>query len=82
VAIRGIQISSLVETIAKGHSFLSFDVSLSGHLISTICVRHHRGRILWCHASLYGFEDFDPSDRQVMEDQIRDCLPGGPDESK
>lgn len=71
VAIQGIQISSLVETIIKGQSFLSFDVSLSGHLISTIRVRHQSGIFVWSEARAYGFEDFDRSDYQAIEQQIR-----------
>jgi hypothetical protein len=63
----------MIETITKGQSFVSFDVSLSGHVISTISARHQGGHILWCHASIHGFDDFDPSDRNMMEKKIRDC---------
>lgn len=75
VELKGLEISNLVETVTRDCKFLSFDVSLSGHLISTITVRHQGGSIVWSQASIYGFEDFDSDDRQVMERKIRKRWP-------
>lgn len=71
MAIRNLQISSMVETIAQGQRFISFDVSLSGHLIATISARHEHGRLIWSQASMHGFEDFDHLDREAIEEQLR-----------
>lgn len=64
------QVSGLTESIDKGHAFLTFDVCLSGHLISTISVPHVNGRILWSQASIYGFDDFSSADHHIMEQMI------------
>lgn len=71
MALRNLQISRVVETTAEGQRFLSFDVSLSGHLISTISVRHENGRLIWSQSTVQGFEDFDEGDREVIEQQLR-----------
>lgn len=75
VKLKGLEISNLVETVTKDCKFLSFDVSLSGHLISTVIVRHHGGSIVWSQASIHGFEDFDAEDRHAMERKIRERWP-------
>jgi hypothetical protein len=74
VTIQGMQISGLTESIDKGHAFLTFDVCVSGHLISTVSVPHLGGRILWSQASIYGFDDFNSTDHRVIEQMIRACL--------
>lgn len=71
MAIGNLQISCMVETSARGQRFISFDVSLSGHLISTISVRYEKGQMIWSHASVHGFEDFDQDDREAIERQLR-----------
>lgn len=71
MALRNLQISRVVETTAEGHRFLSFDVSLSGHLISTISVPHENGRLVWSQSTVQGFEDFDQGDREAIEQQLR-----------
>lgn len=71
MALRNLQISQVEETIVEGHRFLSFDVSLSGHLISTISLPDEQGQLMWSQSTVNGFEDFDQDDREAIEQQLR-----------
>lgn len=70
MAMRNLEISRLIETTTRQLRFITFDVSVSGHIIATISGRYEHGRILWSEASIHGFQDFDASDREAIEKKI------------
>jgi hypothetical protein len=65
-----IEIANLAQTEIRGLSFVSFDVAMSGHVISTIDAPLLSGRILWSHAAIHGFGDFEPRERTLLEAEI------------
>ena len=65
-----IEIANLAQTEIRGLSFVSFDVAMSGHVISTIDAPLLSGRILWSHAAIHGFGDFDNRERTMLEAEI------------
>lgn len=67
---RRIQISNIAESEVKGHRFVSFDVAVSGHLISTVGAPLLQGRIVWSHAAIHGFCDFDPGEKVLLEAEV------------
>jgi hypothetical protein len=73
-----IDIANLTETAIRGHRFISFDVAMNGHLISTIDAPLLSGRILWSQAAFHGFGDFDPRDQNLIEDQVGSALSPAP----
>jgi hypothetical protein len=71
-------ISNLAETVIRGHRFVSFDVAMNGHLISTIDAPLLSGRILWSQAAIHGFGDFDLRDQHLIEHQVGNALAPAP----
>lgn len=71
-------ISNLAETVIRGHRFVCFDVAMNGHLISTIDAPLLSGRIVWSHAAIHGFGDFDPTDQDFIEQQVGIVLSPAP----
>ena len=67
-------IANLAETAIRGHRFVSFDVAMNGHLISTIDAPLLSGRILWSHAAIHGFGDFDLAEQHLLEHQVGSAL--------
>ena len=68
------RISNLAEMAVHGHRFVSFDVAMNGHVISTIDAPLLSGRILWSHAAIHGFGDFDPGEQHLIESQVGTAL--------
>jgi hypothetical protein len=73
-----IDIANLTESAIRGHRFVCFDVAMNGHLISTIDAPLLSGRILWSHAAIHGFGDFDPVDQHVIEHKVGSALSPAP----
>ena len=73
-----IDIANLAETAICGHRFVSFDVAMNGHLISTIDAPLLSGRILWSQAAIHGFGDFDPMEQHLIEHQVGSALSPAP----
>ena len=69
-----IDIANFTETAIRGHRFVSFDVAMNGHLISTIDAPLLSGRILWSHAAIHGFGDFDLTEQHLIEDQVGSAI--------
>lgn len=75
---RRIDIANLAETAIRGQRFVSFDVAMNGHVISTIDAPVLSGRILWSHAAIHGFTDFDSAEQNVIEHQVGSALSPAP----
>jgi hypothetical protein len=75
---RRMNIANLAETAIRGHRFVSFDVAMNGHLISTIDAPLLSGRILWSQAAIHGFGDFDPAEQHHIEHQVGSALSPAP----
>ncbi len=73
-----IDIANLTETAIRGHRFVSFDVAMNGHLISTIDAPLLNGHILWLHAAVHGFDDFDLTEQHVIQHQVGSALSPAP----
>lgn len=69
-----IEIANVAHSEVHGHDFISFDVAMNGHLISTIDAPLLSGRILWSHAAIHGFGDFDPREKVQLEAEIGSVL--------
>jgi hypothetical protein len=69
-----IDIANLTETAIRGHLFVSFDVAMNGHLISTIDAPVLSGRILWSQAAIHGFGDFDSTQQHLIADKVGSAL--------
>ncbi|PYB76950.1 MULTISPECIES: hypothetical protein [Rhizobium] len=67
-------IANVAETAIEGHRFVSFDVAMHGHLISTIDAPLLSGRILWSHAAFHGFGDFDSAEQHLIDHQVGHAL--------
>jgi hypothetical protein len=65
-----IEIANVARMEVRGHDFVSFDVAMNGYVISTIDAPLLSGRILWSHAAIHGFGDFDPRERTLLEAEI------------
>lgn len=76
MAERRIAIANLALSAARGHAFVSFDVAMNGHLISTIDAPLLSGRILWSQAAIHGFGDFCPGEKGLLEAQVDQALLG------
>ena len=64
------EIANFAQTEIRGLSFVSFDVAMNGHVISTVDAPMLSGRIVWTHAAIHGFGDFDGFDRSLLEAEI------------
>ncbi|MDQ0423350.1 hypothetical protein J2045_004402 [Peteryoungia aggregata LMG 23059] len=70
MAERRMQITNVAQTELRGHSFVTFDVAMNGHVISTVDAPRLSGRILWSHAAIHGFGDFDCGERTLLEAEV------------
>ena len=70
------EIGNCARTEVRGQCFVTFDVAMQGHVISTIDAPMLSGRILWSHAAIYGYCDFDPSQRTELEAEVGRRLSG------
>ncbi len=68
------QIANVAQTELRGHSFVTFDVAMNGHVISTVDAPRLSGRILWSHAAIHGFGDFDLRERGLLEAEVERVL--------
>lgn len=73
-----LQISLPVETKVEDDTVLSFDVFMSGRLISTITVTLASGRILWPEARIEGFDGFEAAEYQAFERMIVELRSSAP----
>ncbi len=64
------EIANCAQIEVRGQSFVSFDVAMQGHVISTIDAPLLSGRILWSHAAIHGYRDFDPRERTELEAEV------------
>jgi hypothetical protein len=64
------EIVNCARTELRGHDFVSFDVAMRGHLIATVDAPLLSGRILWSHAAIHGFRDFDAREKVVLEAEL------------
>jgi hypothetical protein len=62
-----IEIANIAQTEVSGRVFVTFDVAMNGYLIATVDAPRLYGRILWSHAAIHGFRDFDPCERRLLE---------------
>lgn len=70
------EIANYAQTEVRGQSFVTFDVAMQGHVISTIDAPILSGRILWSHAAIHGYRDFDPRERTELEAELGRILLG------
>lgn len=70
------EIANYAQTEVRGQSFVTFDVAMQGHVISTIDAPILSGRILWSHAAMHGYRDFDPRERTELEAELGRILLG------
>ena len=70
------EIANYAQTEVRGQSFVTFDVAMQGHVISTIDAPILSGRILWSHAAIHGYRDFDPRERTELEAEVGRRLSG------
>lgn len=68
------EIANFAQTETRGLHFVSFDVAMNGYVISTVDAPLLSGRILWSHAAIHGYEDFDGCDRTMLEAEIGRAL--------
>lgn len=68
------EIANFAQTEIRGLNFVSFDVAMNGHVISTVDAPLLSGRILWSHAAIHGFGDFDGGERTMLEAEIDRAL--------
>eukprot|EP01032_Pedospumella_encystans_P035389 gene35389-biopygen29325 len=68
------EIANVAQTAIRGLNFVSFDVAMNGHVISTVDAPLLSGRILWTHAAIHGFGDFDVRERTLLEAEIDRAL--------
>jgi hypothetical protein len=71
---RRMQIANVAQSQARGQSFVSFDVAMNGHVISTVDAPLLSGRILWSHAAIHGFRDFEPGEKVQLEVELGRAL--------
>lgn len=70
------EIANCAQIEVRGQSFVTFDVAMQGHVISTIDAPLLSGRILWSHAAIHGYRDFDPRERTELEVEVGRRLTG------
>ncbi len=70
------EIANCAQIEVRGQSFVTFDVAMQGHVISTIDAPLLSGRILWSHAAIHGYCDFDPRERTELEAELGRILLG------
>ncbi|WP_150127422.1 hypothetical protein [Agrobacterium sp. RAC06] len=70
------EIANCAQIEVRGQSFVTFDVAMQGHVISTIDAPLLSGRILWSHAAIHGYRDFDPRERTELEVEVGRILVG------
>ncbi len=68
------EIANIAQTEICGRNYVSFDVAMNGHVISTVDAPLLSGRILWSHAAIHGFGDFDRCERTMLEAEIDRAL--------
>ena len=70
------EIANCAQIVVRSQSFVTFDVAMQGHVISTIDAPLLSGRILWSHAAIHGYRDFDPRERTELEVEVGRILIG------
>ncbi|MBU0736730.1 MAG: hypothetical protein KJ981_20880 [Alphaproteobacteria bacterium] len=70
------EIANCAQIEVRGQSFVTFDVAMQGHVISTIDAPLLSGRILWSHAAIHGYRDFDLRERTELEVEVGRILIG------
>ncbi len=64
------QIANVAQSEMRGQNFVTFDVAMNGHLIATVDAPLLSGRILWSHAAIHGFRDFDSREKVLLEAEV------------
>lgn len=70
------EIANFARTEVRGQSFVTFDVAMQGHVIATVDAPVLLGRIVWSHAAIHGFRDFDVGERGLLEAEVGRVLVG------
>lgn len=70
------EIANFAQTEIRGRNFVSFDVAMNGHVISTVDAPLLSGRILWSHAAIQGFGEVEVGERTMLEAEIDRALGG------
>ncbi|MFN3505915.1 MAG: hypothetical protein ACK4ZU_00460 [Allorhizobium sp.] len=71
---RSIHIANLARSELRGQNFVTFDVAMNGHVIATVDAPILAGRILWSHAAIHGFRDFDLGEKDLLEAEVDQAL--------
>lgn len=71
---RSIHIANLARSELRGQNFVTFDVAMNGHVIATVDAPLLSGRILWSHAAIHGFRDFDLGEKGQLEAEVDQAL--------
>ncbi len=64
------EVANCARTEVRGLSFVTFDVAMQGHVIATVDAPLLSGCILWSHAAIHGYRDFDARDKGLLEREV------------
>jgi hypothetical protein len=64
------QIANVAQSEMRGQNFVTFDVAMNGYVIATVDAPLLSGRILWSHAAIHGYGDFDHREKVLLEAEV------------